>query len=94
MTRKWIKTIIIQAIVFGLILLSLSMMWSVNNFGNIGLNEIAFTLNMPLKGTANSYFQTYFLYAFCPSIVLFGLELFARFHKAKRKYSIKASFKD
>lgn len=91
---KKLKAVIIQILVFVLMLLSFSMMWCVDNFGNIGLSEIVFTLNMPLKGTANSYFQTYFLYAFFPAAVLFGLELFANIHKPKRRCCIKLSFKD
>lgn len=88
------KTVIIQIFVFMLIFLSLSMLWCLDNFGNIGLSEIIFTLNMPLKGTDNSYFLSYFLYALCPSAVLFGLELFAVVHKPKRKYGIRLFFRD
>lgn len=91
---KKFKIAVIQVFVFILILLSFSMMWCIDNFGNIGLSEIIFTLNMPLKGTANSYFLTYFLYALCPTVVLFGLELFAAFHAPKRRYCIKLSFRD
>lgn len=91
---KKLKHIIIQVLVFLMLLLYFSTRWCIDNFGNIGLNEIVFTLNMPLKGTANSYFLTYFLRAFCPAVVLFGLELFASIHTPKRKYSIRFSFRD
>ena len=91
---KKLKAVIIQLFVLIMIFLSFSMVWCLNNFGNIGLNEIIFTLNMPLKGTASSYFHTYFLYAFCPTVLLFALELFVYVHKFKRKYAIKLSFKE
>jgi len=91
---KRIKIVAEQIFVFVLILLSFSMMWCIDNFGNIGLSEIIFTLNMPLKGTANSYFLTYFLYAFCPTVILFGFELFAAFHKPKHRYGILLFFRD
>lgn len=38
-----------QGVLFLLVLLTFSLHWSFKNFGNIGLNEIIFTLNMPLK---------------------------------------------
>ena len=91
---KKFKTVIVQILVFILILLTFSMGWCIDNFGNIGLSEIIFTLNMPLKGTANSYFLTYFLYAFCPAAVLFGLELFAAFRTPKHMYGLRLSFRD
>ncbi len=78
-------------LIFLMLLLSTSLVWCINNFGNIGLNEIIFTLNMPLKGTANSYFLSYFLYAFCPAVILLGVELFAALYKPKHKYSIRFS---
>lgn len=91
---KRFKVMIVQFFVLVLMLLSFSMVWCFNNFGNVGLNEIIFTLNMPLKGTSVSYFKTYFLYAFCPAILLFGVELFAYIHKPRRKYSIKLFYKE
>lgn len=91
---KKVKIVLVQVVVFILILLSFSMKWCTENFGNIGLNEIIFTLNMPLKGTANSYFLTYFLDVICPTVVLFGVELFAVFRMPKCKYSIQLSFRD
>lgn len=90
---KKCKDVIIQIFVLILFLLSFSMVWCLNNFGNIGLNEIIFTLNMPLKGAASSYFQTYFLYAFCPTVFIFALELFMYAHRFKRRYAVKLSFK-
>lgn len=91
---KRFVNIVRHLFVFFLLILSTSLVWCINNFGNIGLNEIVFTLNMPLKGTANSYFLTYFLYAFCPAAVLFGLELFVALYNPRHKYSVKISFLD
>ena len=52
---------VIQLTVFLVFLIYFSMVWCAANFGNIGLSEIVFTLNMPLKGTASSYFYSYFV---------------------------------
>ena len=52
-----------------LILCAFSIKWCTANFGNISLNEIVFTLNMPLKGVSNEYYYTFFIEAFLPSLV-------------------------
>lgn len=51
-----------------LVLLSFSLEWCLDNFGNIGFEEIVFTLNMPLKGTSVNYFYSYTLYVLIPTI--------------------------
>ena len=88
---KRLAAIVRQLFVFFMLLLSLSLIWCINNFGNIGLNEIVFTLNMPLKGTANSYFVSYFWYAFLPTAVLFCVQLVLKFYPKKRTYCLKLS---
>lgn len=90
---KRLAAIVRQLFVFLLLLLSFSLIWCINNFGNIGLNEIVFTLNMPLKGTANSYFVSYFLYALLPTILMFVVELLLKFYPKKRSYELKLSFR-
>ena len=89
---KKLAAVVRQALVFFMLLLSFSLVWCINNFGNIGLSEIIFTLNMPLKGTANSYFVSYFWFAFLPAFILFGLELVCKFYPKKRSYHLKLSF--
>lgn len=42
-----------------LILATFSLIWAKRNYGNIGLAEIVFTLNMPLKGTAQNFINSY-----------------------------------
>lgn len=83
---------VIQLIVFLVFLIYFSMGWCAANFGNIGLSEIVFTLNMPLKGTASSYFYSYFANAFLPTLTGFGIELFLYFFPGKHQYKIKCSF--
>ena len=62
--------IVRHLLIFLMLLLSTSLVWCIHNFGNIGLNEIVFTLNMPLKGTASSYFVSYFWLALLPALII------------------------
>lgn len=88
---KRLAAVVRQLIVFLMLLLSFSLIWCINNFGNIGLSEIVFTLNMPLKGTANSYFVAYFLYAFLPAVLLFAVQLLLKVYPKKRTYTLALS---
>lgn len=89
---KRLAAIVRQICVFFLLLLSFSLIWCISNFGNIGLNEIVFTLNMPLKGTANSYFVSYFGYALLPTLILFGIGILLKFYPKKRSLYLTLSF--
>lgn len=82
---------VIQLTVFLVFLIYFSMVWCAANFGNIGLSEIVFTLNMPLKGTASSYFYSYFVNAFLPTLTGFGLELILYFFPWKDQYYVRFS---
>lgn len=81
-------TVIVQTLVFVLMLLTFSMAWCAKNFGNVGMEEIVFTLNMPLRGTSTNYFYSYFLQAFLPMIVFFTIELLLWRVKRKKVYSL------
>lgn len=87
-----VRHIIIQILIFCIFLLYFSMVWCAANFGNIGLSEIVFTLNMPLKGTANSYFYSYFWNALLPALIGFGIEAALYFFPAKNRYKVNFSF--
>ncbi len=87
-----LKHVIIQLVVFWVFLIYFSMVWCAANFGNIGLSEIVFTLNMPLKGTASSYFYSYFINAFLPTLIGFGIELALYFLPWKNQYHVSVSF--
>lgn len=89
---KGLAAVVRQFFVFVMLLLSFSLVWCIHHFGNIGLSEIVFTLNMPLKGTANSYFLSYFLSAFLPTVILFGIELLLKFYPKKRSYRLTLSY--
>lgn len=86
------KHVIIQFFVFFVFLLYFSMVWCSENFGNIGLNEIVFTLNMPLKGTASSYFYSYFIDALVPVLIGFAIELTLYFFPCRNLYNVWLSF--
>ena len=87
-----VRHLIIQLLVFFVFLIYFSMIWCAANFGNIGLSEIVFTLNMPLKGTASSYFYSYFINALLPTLVGFGIELLLYFFPTKNWYSANVAF--
>lgn len=85
--------IVAQFIIFVLILLTFSMIWCTKNFGNVGMEEIIFTLNMPLKGTSTNYFYSYFVEALLTSLVLFAVELMLWNKKKKKIYSLEFEIK-
>ena len=64
-----------QIVLFLFFLLTFSLLWGLRNFGNIGFNEIIFTLNMPLKGTSNEFMANYYLTALFPSLLIMAVEL-------------------
>lgn len=92
--KKILLSILIQAVVLLLLLLSFSLGWCMNNFGNISMDEIVFTLNMPLKGTANKYFFTYFMFAFLPAAVFFVIELFFCFFPKNKSWFLDLYYKE
>lgn len=83
-----------QMIVFLLILLTFSLNWGSKNFGNIGLNEIIFTLNMPLKEASTSFVANYFQTAFFPSVGVWAVELLFLLYLYKNRYYLRISSKE
>lgn len=80
-----------QLILFIFLLLTFSLFWCLRNFGNIGLNEIVFTLNMPLKGTSVSFMADYFRTALFPAVFLLAAESFFVVYPFKENYYLKIS---
>lgn len=97
MKKKKICISITYIFLIILILLSFSLEWCLDNFGNIGLDEIVFTLNMPLKGTAVDYYYSYFFDVIMPTVVLgiIGISIYAIvcWISKKRKITFKVCFK-
>lgn len=87
--KNLFKVILYNIFIYVLFLLTFSLIWCGKNFENISINEIMFTLNMPLKGTPNNYFRSYILAAPIPSLLAF-LVLVILYHFLKRpfKYDI------
>ena len=88
-----IKEILKQIIIFLLILLTFSLSWGARNFGNIGLNEIIFTLNMPLKEASQDFVADYFHRAFFPSLGIWAVELLFALYPFKIRYYFRISLK-
>lgn len=80
------KNILLQAVIFLCLILSLSLLWGKNNFGNIGFGEIIFHLNMPLKGTSSEFIGDYIKKALCPAVLLFLAEMAVVYFPSKYKY--------
>lgn len=65
-----------EVLIFLLLLLTASLLWAEKNFGNIGFDEIVFTLNMPLRGASGELLGDYIKKALMPSVVSFlGFQL-------------------
>lgn len=85
---KIIGKVLFQISVFLCLLLSFSLLWAKNNYGNIGFEEIVFHLNMPLEGTSEEFVQSYIKTALCPAVFLLFLELSVMYFPAKSMYSL------
>lgn len=88
---KIVKRCIKQILIFLLILLTCSLLWCLKNFGDIGLNEMIFTLNMPLEGVANNSLASYILMAFLPTVLIFLAELIFVYYPYKHRYFLSIS---
>lgn len=69
--KRKLLSILIQFVIYLFFLFSFGIKWCMTYFGNISLNEIVFTLNMPLKGASNEYYYTFFKEAFLPSVITY-----------------------
>ena len=91
--RSLLGIVVVQILIFMLILLTFSIIWCTKNFGNVGMEEIVFTLNMPLKGTSTNYFYSYFMKALLPTVIFFAIELWLWNRKWKVIYSLEFEIK-
>lgn len=69
-----------------LIILSFSLNWGINNYGNIGFAEIVFTLNMPLMGTSDSLINSYISDGLIPAAIVSVVWLLLFLWPAKNTY--------
>ena len=60
-----------------LFFLSFCYLWAQSNFGNIGMEEIVFHLNMPLKGTPGDLFLDFFLKVICMTIFFTAIAVYS-----------------
>ena len=90
---KRFMVLIKYILVLFMLLLSFSLVWCIEHFGNISLDEIIFTLNMPLKEAADSYFISYFFSAVCPTIAFAVILLLAKLYTKKRVYALNLLWK-
>ncbi|MCD8020211.1 MAG: sulfatase-like hydrolase/transferase [Clostridiales bacterium] len=64
---------------FFVLLLYFSFQWGKANYGNIGMDEIVFTLSMSLEGTSETFINSYLRDALVPAVVIFAV-IFLAFH--------------
>ena len=77
---------VLTAAVFSLLLfLSLALIWAGQNFGSVGMDEILFTLNMPLDGSGSGLIQDFICWAVIPSLLVLILSLVWAVWSGKRK---------
>lgn len=77
-----------QILILALFVLTFGLLWGVENYGNIGLDEIIFTLNMPLAGTSDSLVNSYLLNGLLPAVLLFIAETLVTCVPLKKIYSL------
>lgn len=77
--RYRIGYVIVQCVILILLILTFSLLWAKKNYGSIGMAEIIFTLNMPLKGTSDSFMLSYAADALIPVIGVFAVDLMFTF---------------
>lgn len=76
--QSWIKRTgraVLYMLIFLLLLLLFSLEWVRRNYGNIGMEEILFHLNMPLQGTEESFIIGYIKTALIPSVAIMAVLL-------------------
>ena len=64
--------IALYAVLFLVLLLTMSYHWTIHEFGNVGFAEIIFTLNMPLQGTSSTFITSYLLRVLLPCVGIFA----------------------
>ena len=70
---KYIGTALAGAVLFLLLLVTTSLTWARDHYGNIGMEEIMFHLHMPLEGTSQALLDSYFATALLPAVVVWLL---------------------
>ena len=88
--KRHIFTALFFLALFLLLLASFSLNWTGDNFGGVGFDEIMFHLNMPLKGTGQSFIGSYIKKALLPAVgivieLLIGIALAKAFLGANAK---------
>ena len=67
MKKRHVISVLFFVAIFFLLLISFSLNWIAANFGAVGIDEILFHINMPLKGTGNSYIENYIFKTLLPA---------------------------
>ena len=80
--------ILLLIIITLLFLLTLSLIWASRNFGSISMEEIVFTLNMPLEGSGSDLITGYLKSVVLTSIIFSLITGYLLFRKKKYMYSI------
>ncbi|MCD7954176.1 MAG: LTA synthase family protein [Lachnospiraceae bacterium] len=71
--------LIVYLLLFLALLIFFSVQWAIANYGNIGMDEIVFTLSMSLEGTSPVFIFSYVKSALAPAVIYIAL-IFLIFH--------------
>lgn len=74
---KYKQLTVIQVFLFIPTLLTFAYLWVQSTFGAVGMEEIIFHLNMPLKGTPYKMFLDFFLKVICLTALFGGIAAYA-----------------
>ena len=76
-----------------LLVLTMSVGWGAAHFGNISMDEIMFTLNMPLEGSGSEFIVDYIKTVLFPAGIIFVVFMFDILRKKKYTYNVEISSK-
>lgn len=70
------RRVVLTILAFGLLVfLGMSLIWAESNFGNIGVEEILFTLNMPLDGSGSDFVGNFIVTVLLSCVLLLAVVL-------------------
>jgi len=72
-TKAHMKTtwIVVHLLILVAFLLTYAYIWGLNNFGHIGMEQIVFHMNVPLKGTSGSLIESYLYNGLLVALIAF-----------------------
>lgn len=86
--KKKIFTIFLQLALFFILLLTFSLIWAVANYGSVGMEEIVFQMNVPLKGVGNDIISDFIKKVIMPALIIWCIELLWMYFPSGRRFCL------